>query len=104
MRMTLYHGEPNGPSLTVLATLFAKQVPAELVRIDLTRGERHALQCARRPPRSRQTGRTPPQWSQKTVPTSRTTSSSIARSAIAAMVIDGLHAAVFPGIKAPSST
>ena len=32
MSTTLYHGEPNGPSLTVLATLFAKEVPAELVR------------------------------------------------------------------------
>jgi len=49
MRTTLYHGEPNGPSLTVLATLFAKEVPAELVRIDLARGERHALPCAREP-------------------------------------------------------
>jgi GST-like protein len=46
---TLYHGEPNGPSLAVLATLFAKQVPAELVHIDLARGERHALPCAREP-------------------------------------------------------
>ncbi len=49
MRTTLYHGEPNGPSLTVLATLFAKEVPAELVRIDLARGERHALACAQEP-------------------------------------------------------
>jgi len=49
MKMTLYHGEPNGPSLTVLATLIAKQVPAELVRIDLTRGERHSLACAQEP-------------------------------------------------------
>jgi GST-like protein len=49
MSTTLYHGEPNGPSLTVLATLFAKEVPAELVHIDLTRGERHALPCAREP-------------------------------------------------------
>jgi GST-like protein len=49
MTMTLYHGEPNGPSLTVLATLIAKQVPAELVRVDLTRGERHSLECAREP-------------------------------------------------------
>jgi GSH-dependent disulfide-bond oxidoreductase len=46
---TLYHGEPNGPSLTVLAALFAKEVPASLVRIDLTRGERHALPCAQEP-------------------------------------------------------
>lgn len=49
MSTTLYHGEPNGPSLTVLATLFAKRVPAELVRIDLARGERHALACAQEP-------------------------------------------------------
>ena len=46
---TLYHGEPNGPSLTVLAALFAKQVPADLRYIDLARGERHALECAREP-------------------------------------------------------
>jgi len=46
MSMTLYHGEPNGPSLTVLATLFAKQVPAELVHIDLASGQRHTLPCA----------------------------------------------------------
>jgi GST-like protein len=49
MSLTLYHGEPNGPSLTVLATLFAKQVPADLRHIDLTRGERHALACAQEP-------------------------------------------------------
>jgi GSH-dependent disulfide-bond oxidoreductase len=49
MNTTLYHGEPNGPSLTVLAALFAKQVPAELVRIELARGERHALACAQEP-------------------------------------------------------
>ena len=49
MSTTLYHGEPNGPSFTVLATLFAKEVPAELVRIDLARGERHALACAHEP-------------------------------------------------------
>jgi len=49
MSLTLYHGEPNGPSLTVLAALFAKQVPAELRYIDLARGERHALACAREP-------------------------------------------------------
>ena len=49
MSTTLYHGEPNGPSLTVLATLFAKEVPAELVRIDLVRGERHTLACAQEP-------------------------------------------------------
>jgi GST-like protein len=42
MPLTLYHGEPNGPSLTVLAALFEKQVDADLRRIDLTRGERHS--------------------------------------------------------------
>lgn len=41
MTMTLYHGEPNGPSLTVLAALFEKSVSAELVRIDLVAGQRH---------------------------------------------------------------
>ena len=49
MNMTLYHGEPNGPSLTVLATLFAKQLQATLVPIDLARGERHTLAFAREP-------------------------------------------------------
>ena len=49
MRTMLYHGEPNGPSLTVLATLFAKDVQAELVHIDLARGERHTLACAQEP-------------------------------------------------------
>ena len=49
MRMTLYHGEPNGPSLAVLATLFAKEVQAELVRIDLESGQRHTLPCAQQP-------------------------------------------------------
>ena len=49
MSMTLYHGEPNGPSLTVLAALFAKQVPAQLVHIDLAGGERHGLACAQEP-------------------------------------------------------
>ena len=49
MRMTLYHGEPNGPSLTVLAALFAKEVEAELVHIDLASGARHTLACAQEP-------------------------------------------------------
>jgi GST-like protein len=49
MSLTLYHGEPNGPSLTVLAALFATQVPAELRYIDLARGERHTLPCAQEP-------------------------------------------------------
>jgi len=47
--MTLYHGEPNGPSLTVLAALFAKEVEAELVHIDLASGARHTLACAQEP-------------------------------------------------------
>jgi GST-like protein len=47
--MTLYHGEPNGPTLAVLATLFAKEVQAELVRIDLESGQRHTLPCAQEP-------------------------------------------------------
>ena len=49
MSLTLYHGEPNGPSLTVLAALFAKGVPAQLEYIDLTRGGRHALPFAQQP-------------------------------------------------------
>jgi GST-like protein len=44
--MTLYHGEPNGPSFTVLAALFEKGLEADLVRIDLAAGERHSLPCA----------------------------------------------------------
>ncbi len=46
MTTILYHGEPNGPSLTVLAALFEKSVPAELVHIDLAAGGRHVLPCA----------------------------------------------------------
>jgi GST-like protein len=42
MTTTLYHGEPNGPSLTVLAALFEKEADATLERIDLVAGERHA--------------------------------------------------------------
>jgi GST-like protein len=49
MSLTLYHGEPNGPSLTVLAALFAKQLPADLRYLDLARGERHGLACAHEP-------------------------------------------------------
>jgi len=41
MTTTLYHGEPNGPSLTVLAAAFEKQVDLALERIDLVAGERH---------------------------------------------------------------
>ncbi len=46
MSMTLYHGEPNGPSFTVLAALFEKGLQADLVRIDLAAGARHGLPCA----------------------------------------------------------
>jgi GSH-dependent disulfide-bond oxidoreductase len=42
MALTLYHGEPNGPSLTVLAALFETGVNAELRRIDLLAGDRHS--------------------------------------------------------------
>jgi GSH-dependent disulfide-bond oxidoreductase len=49
MSMTLYHGEPNGPSFTVLAALFEKGLDAERVRIRLEAGERHSLVCARQP-------------------------------------------------------
>lgn len=45
MALTLYHGEPNGPSLTVLAALIEKGVEADLVRIELVAGERHGEQC-----------------------------------------------------------
>jgi glutathione S-transferase len=42
MATILYHGEPNGPSLTVLAALAETGVAAELKPIDLARGEREA--------------------------------------------------------------
>jgi GST-like protein len=42
MMLKLIHGEPNGPSLTVLAALFEKGLDAELERVDLARGERHS--------------------------------------------------------------
>jgi GST-like protein len=42
MSAILYHGAPNGPSLTVLAAGFEKQVGLELRPIDLGAGERHA--------------------------------------------------------------
>ncbi|HTU10764.1 MAG TPA: glutathione S-transferase family protein [Allosphingosinicella sp.] len=42
MSLILYHGEPNGPSLTVLAALFESGREAELVAVDLGAGERHA--------------------------------------------------------------
>jgi GSH-dependent disulfide-bond oxidoreductase len=41
MALTLYHGEPNGPSLTVLAALFETGIAAELRQIDLLAGDRH---------------------------------------------------------------
>lgn len=46
MSMTLYHGQPNGPSLTVLAALFEKELEADLQALDLAAGERHALPSA----------------------------------------------------------
>jgi GSH-dependent disulfide-bond oxidoreductase len=49
MNMTLYHGEPSGPSFTVLAALFEKGVKAELIRIDLAAGARHGLPWAQQP-------------------------------------------------------
>lgn len=49
MSMTLYHGEPNGPSFSVLAALFEKGLDAELVRIDLASGARHGLGWAQQP-------------------------------------------------------
>ncbi|MFC2953452.1 glutathione S-transferase family protein [Marinicaulis aureus] len=42
MALVLYHGEPNGPSLTVLAALFETGHDAELRPIDLTMAERHS--------------------------------------------------------------
>lgn len=41
MALTLYHGEPNGPSLTVLAALFETGVEAELRHINFLQGARH---------------------------------------------------------------
>jgi GSH-dependent disulfide-bond oxidoreductase len=49
MKMTLYHGEPNGPSLSVLAAMFEKGVEVELRSIDLASGARHALAQAAQP-------------------------------------------------------
>ncbi len=49
MNMTLYHGEPNGPSLTVLAAMFEKGLDAKRVLIQLAAGERHELEFAQRP-------------------------------------------------------
>lgn len=47
MTTILYHGEPNGPSLTVLATAFEKQIALTLERIDLVAGARHAAPVPR---------------------------------------------------------
>ncbi|PVX29997.1 glutathione S-transferase family protein [Sphingomonas pokkalii] len=41
MNAILYHGEPNGPSLAVLAAAFETGVQVALRRIDLAAGERH---------------------------------------------------------------
>jgi GST-like protein len=49
MSMTVYHGEPNGPSFTVLAALFETGLDAALVHIDLAKGQRHTLACAQQP-------------------------------------------------------
>lgn len=38
----LYHGQPNGPSFTVLAAAFEKGVAPDLRAIDLVAGERHS--------------------------------------------------------------
>ena len=43
MAMIVYHGEPNGPSLAVLAALGESGVDAQCRRIDLLAGERHTL-------------------------------------------------------------
>jgi glutathione S-transferase len=40
---TLYHGEPNGPSLSVLAALHESGLDIECKPIDLLAGERHTL-------------------------------------------------------------
>jgi GST-like protein len=49
MSMTVYHGEPNGPSFTVLAALFETGLDAALVHIDLVKGQRHDLSVAQQP-------------------------------------------------------
>lgn len=41
MTATLFHGEPNGPSLTLLAAVFEKEADVALERLDLVAGERH---------------------------------------------------------------
>jgi GSH-dependent disulfide-bond oxidoreductase len=47
MNTTLYHGEPNGPSLTVLAALVEKHLEADLVSLNLANLERHGPNCER---------------------------------------------------------
>jgi GST-like protein len=49
MSITVYHGEPNGPSFTVLAALFETGLGAAHVHIDLATGQRHNLACAQQP-------------------------------------------------------
>ncbi|WP_284734674.1 glutathione S-transferase family protein [Sphingosinicella terrae] len=49
MGTSLFHGEPNGPSLTVLAACYEVGAEAEMIAIDLAAGERHAV-----PPRRRE--------------------------------------------------
>ena len=43
MAAVLYHGEPNGPSLSVLAALEESGLAIETKAIELLKGERHAL-------------------------------------------------------------
>lgn len=43
MSMILYHGEPNGPSLAVLAALGESGVEADCRPVNLIAGERHSL-------------------------------------------------------------
>lgn len=43
MGMTLYHGEPNGPSLIALATVFETGLDVELRPINLLAGDRHRI-------------------------------------------------------------
>jgi GST-like protein len=47
MSLKLYHGEPNGPSFTVLAALHESGLDAELAAIDLAKGERHGIALGR---------------------------------------------------------
>ena len=50
MSAILYHGEPNGASLTVLAALAESGLAIECRPIDLLAGERHALTGTRSSP------------------------------------------------------